>query len=203
MKCLSHPVLSPLPVHADNSSFLLSPHFAHGSGAGGCQSNPRQYIMTITDELLDEIGRSRNKSRRRESPTDALWVRGSGCDGGLGGKMFGPSEEVIRAQAAEAIGLKDIPASNDEYIILIKRQEVQGMSVDVERLTEQAKWKRTQSLSVKRRVKTRTGTKIMLSSSFPGLTRIHTNPRFTSERPVTGCTGRLTCGPPLPRTRCQ
>ena len=69
--------------------------------------------------------------------------------------MFGPSEEVRRAQAAEAIGLKDIPASNDECIILIKRQEVQGLSVDMERMTEQAKWKRTQSLSMKRRVKTR------------------------------------------------
>ena len=54
--------------------------------------------------------------------------------------MFGPGEEVRRAQAAEAIGLKDIPASKDEeYIILIKRQEVQGLSVDMERLTEQAK----------------------------------------------------------------
>ena len=61
--------------------------------------------------------------------------------------MFGPSEEVRRAQAAEAIGLKDIPASNDECIILIKRQEVQGLSVDMERLTEQAKWKRTQPLN--------------------------------------------------------
>ena len=45
--------------------------------------------------------------------------------------MFGPSEEVRRAQAAEAIGLKDIPASNDEHIILIKRQEIQGLSVDM------------------------------------------------------------------------
>ena len=50
--------------------------------------------------------------------------------------MFGPSEEVRRAQAAEATGLKDIPASNGVYIILIKRQEVQGLSVDMERLTE-------------------------------------------------------------------
>ena len=196
-------MLPPLLVHADNSSFLLSPHFAHGSGAGGCRSNPRQYIMTITDELLDEMGRSRNKSRRRESPSDALWVRGPGCDGGLGGKMFGPGEEVRRAQAAEAIGLKDIPVSNDECVVLVGRHEVQGFSVDMERLTEQAKWKRTQSLSMKRRVSRRTGTKIMLSSSLSGLTRIHTTPRFTGERPVTGCTWRLTCGPPLPRTRCQ
>ena len=75
--------------------------------------------MTIIDELLDEIGRSRNKSQRRESLTDAFWVRRPGCDGGLCGKMFGPSE-VRGAQAAEAIGLKDIPASNDEYIILIR-----------------------------------------------------------------------------------
>ena len=120
--------------------------------------------MTITDELLDEIGRSRNKSRRRESPTEALWVQGPGCDGGLGGKMFGPSEEVRRAQAADAIGLKDIAAPNDEYIILIKKQVVQGLSVDRERLTEQAKWKRTQSLFMKKRVKTRSRTRIMLSS---------------------------------------
>ena len=143
--------------------------------------------MTITDELLDEIGRSRNKSRRRESPTDALWVREPGCDGGPDGKMFGPGEEVRRAQAAEAIGLKDIPASNDEFFILIKRQEVQGLSVHMERLTEQAKWKRTQSLSMKRRVKTRTGTRIMLSNSLRGLARIHTTPRFTCVRPMTGC----------------
>ena len=68
--------------------------------------------------------------------------------------MFGPSEEVRRAQAAEAIGLKDIPASNDEYNILIKRQEVQGLSVDMERLTDEAKWRWTQSLAMKRRVKT-------------------------------------------------
>ena len=54
--------------------------------------------MTITDELLDEIGRSRNKSRRRESPTGALWVRGPGCDGGLGGKMFGPSRGSDRLE---------------------------------------------------------------------------------------------------------
>ena len=52
--------------------------------------------------------------------------------------MFGPSEEVRRAQAAEATGLKDIPASNGVYIILIKRQEVQGLSVDMEQLTELA-----------------------------------------------------------------
>ena len=90
--------------------------------------------------------------------------------------MFGPGEEVRRAQAAEAIGLKDIPPPNDEYIILTKRQEVQGWSVDMERLTELAKWKRTQSLSMKRRVKTRTGTKIMLSSSLPGL---HKNPHYS------------------------
>ena len=43
-----------------------------------------------------------------------------------------------------------------------------------------------------RRVKTRTGTKIMLSSSSLGLTRIHTTPRFTGERPVTGCTWTTT-----------
>ena len=61
--------------------------------------------------------------------------------------MFGPSEEVRRVQAAEAIGLKDIPAANDEFSILIKRQEVQGLSVDMERLTEQAKWKRTVTLN--------------------------------------------------------
>ena len=29
MNWLSHPVLSSLPTHADKSSFLLSPHFAH------------------------------------------------------------------------------------------------------------------------------------------------------------------------------
>ena len=29
--------------------------------------------------------------------------------------MFGSTEEVRKAQAAEAIGLKDIPAPNDEY----------------------------------------------------------------------------------------
>ena len=115
--------------------------------------------------------------------------------------MFGLSEEVRRAQAAEAIGLKDIAAPNDEYIILIKRQEVQGLSVEMEQLTELAKWRRTQSLSMKRRVKTRTGTKIMLSSSLPGLTIIHISTMFTGEKPVTGCTWRLTCGPSLPRTR--
>ena len=54
--------------------------------------------------------------------------------------MFGPSEEVRRAQAAEAIGLKDI---------LIKRQEVQGLSADMERLTEEAKWRWTESLSMR------------------------------------------------------
>ena len=53
--------------------------------------------------------------------------------------MCGRGVEVRRDQAAEAIGLKDINASNDEYIILIKRQEIQGLSVDMERLTEQAK----------------------------------------------------------------
>ena len=116
--------------------------------------------------------------------------------------MFGRSEEVRRAQAAEAIGLKDIPAPNDEYIILIKGQEVQGLSVDMERLIEQAKWKKD-TVTMKRRVKTRAGTRIMLSSSLLGLTRIHAPPRFTGERAVTGCTWRLTCGPPLPRTRCQ
>ena len=92
--------------------------------------------------------------------------------------MFGPSEEVRRAQAAEAIGLKDIPASNDEYIILIKRQEVQGKSVDMERLIEQAKWRWTQSLSMKRRVKTRTGTDHDVEL-VPGLTRTQSSPRST------------------------
>ena len=37
--------------------------------------------------------------------------------------MFGPSEEVRRAQAAEAISLKDIPAPNDEFFILIKSRK--------------------------------------------------------------------------------
>ena len=77
--------------------------------------------MTITDELLDEIGRSRDRSRRRESPTDALWVRGPGCAGALVEKRLRPGRG---AQAAEAIGLKDIPASN-EYIILIKGRKFQ------------------------------------------------------------------------------
>ena len=72
------------------------------------------------------------------------------------------------------------------------------MSVDKERSTERAKWRWTQSLSMNRRVKKRTGTRIMLSSSLPGLTRTHTTRRFTDETPVTGCTWRLTCGPPLP-----
>ena len=43
----------------------------------------------------------------------------------------------------------------------------------------------------------------MLSSSLPGLTSTYTSPRFTDETPVTGCKGRLACGPPLPRTRCR
>ena len=106
-----------------------------------------------------------DESRRRESLIDALWVRG-GCDGRLSGKMFGPIEEVRRAQATEAIGLKDIPAPNDEFFILIKRQEIPGLSVDMEWLTEQAKWKRTQSISMRRRMKTYWD-------------------RFTGERPVT------------------
>ena len=55
----------------------------------------------------------------------------------------------------------------------------------------------------KRRVKNRTETKIMLSSSLPRLTRTHTTRRLTEETPVTSCMLRLTCGLPLPRTRCQ
>ena len=52
-------------------------------------------------------------------------------------------------------------------------------------------------------MKKRTGARIMLSCSLPGLTRTHTTPRPTDETPVTGCMWRLTCGPPLPKTRCQ
>ena len=73
----------------------------------------------------------------------------------------------------------------------------------MERSTERAKWRWTQSLSVKRRVKKRTGTRIMPSSSLPELTRTHTIRRFTDETPVIECTWRFTCGPPLPRTRCR
>ena len=89
--------------------------------------------------------------------------------------MFGPSEEVRRAQAAEATGLKDIPASNGVYIILIKRQEVQGLSVDMEQLTELA-------LNEEEGEDTY-GTRIMLWSSLPGLTRIHTTPSSPARDP--------------------
>ena len=47
----------------------------------------------------------------------------------------------------------------------------------MERSTEQTKWRWTQSLSTNRRVKKRRVTRIMLSSSLPGLTRTHTTPR--------------------------
>ena len=87
--------------------------------------------------------------------------------------MFGRSEEVRRAQAAEAIGLKDIPAPNDEYIILIKGQEVQGLSVDMERLIEQAKWKKD-TVTMKRRVKTRAGDE---DHAVELVTGTHKNPR--------------------------
>ena len=46
-------------------------------------------------------------------------------------------------------------------------------------------------------------TRITMSSSLPRPTRTHTTPWFTDDTPVTGCTWRLTCGPPLPRTQCQ
>ena len=46
-------------------------------------------------------------------------------------------------------------------------------------------------------------TRITMSSSLPRPTRTHTAPWFIDETPVTGCTWRLTCGPPLPRTQCQ
>ena len=49
----------------------------------------------------------------------------------------------------------------------------------MEPLTEHAKWRWTQSFSMKRRVKTRTGTQIMMSSSSPGLTRTQSSPRST------------------------
>ena len=58
-------------------------------------SKKKENIMTITDELPDEMGRSRNKSWHRESPTRTLGAR----TGGLCGKMFGPREEVRRAFA--------------------------------------------------------------------------------------------------------
>ena len=90
MKWLSCP-LSPLLVHADNSSFLRSPHFAH--------HDDHWWIAW------------RNWPIPKQISTTGITDWRPSCDGGLGGKMFGPSVEVRSAQAAELITLKEILAS--------------------------------------------------------------------------------------------
>ena len=81
MNWLSHPVLSSLPIHADNSSFLLSPHFAHGSGAV-CLLNcdPRQYVMTTTDKFVG-LDDERQEADHTGQHAQAHWWRGADTEG--------------------------------------------------------------------------------------------------------------------------